>query len=65
MAKRVHRHPLVDVGRQGGGTNRTIELTRAQRLDRVEARKEPAAVEHLALRPGDPPPHAQPLQQQG
>ncbi len=64
VAKRVHRHPLVDAGRQGGGLNSAIELARAQRLDRVEARKQPAAVEHLALCPGDPPPHTQPLQQQ-
>ena len=44
VAKRVHRHPLVDAGRQGGGLNSAIELARAQRLDRVEAREQPAAI---------------------
>ena len=64
MPKGVHRHPLVDPGRQRGGVHGAVELAGAQRLNRVEAGKQPAAVEHLALRPGHPPPGAQALEQQ-
>ena len=56
----VHRHPLVDLGELGGGVDGPVELPCAERLDRVQPRKQPAAVEHLALGAGDLPPDAQP-----
>ena len=40
-----------------------VQLPRAQRIDRIQAGKQPPAVEHLALGTGDPPPGAQPLEQ--
>ena len=43
--------------------NRAIQLPGAQGFDRVQAGEQPAAVEHLALRSGDAPPHAQAFQQ--
>ena len=65
VPQRVHRHPLVDPGRDRRVMDGAVELARCdQRLDRVQAGKQPATVEHLALRPGHPPPGAQPLEQQ-
>lgn len=40
-----------------------VELTGAERVDRIQARKQPAAIEHLALRTGSLPPGLQPFQQ--
>ena len=40
-----------------------VELTGGQRIDGIQAREQPAAVEHLALGTGHPPPRAQPLEQ--
>jgi hypothetical protein len=42
----------------------TVELARGDRIERIHAGEQPAAVEHLPLRPGHPPPGAQPLEQQ-
>ena len=59
VAQGVHRNPLVDPGRPGGGVDGTIELPGAQGLDWVQPGEQPATVEHLALRPGNPPPEPQ------
>ena len=42
-----------------------VQLPHGQRLDGVQAREQPAAVEHLALGTGDSPPGAQPLEHDG
>ena len=54
----VHRHPLVDLGELGGSVDGPVELPCAERLDRVQPRKQRAAVEHLALGASDFPPDA-------
>ena len=65
MAKRVHRYALVDLRGFGGGVNSPIELTRGHRIHRIEAGKQPAAGQYLALGVAQSPPAAQPLQQYG
>jgi hypothetical protein len=47
----------------GGKMDGAVELPGAQGFDRVQAGEQPAAVEHLALRPGYAPPHPQAFQQ--
>ena len=61
----MHRDALVDARCQGGLMHRAVQLSRAQGLDGVQARKEPPALKHLALGSGDPPLGTQPLQQRG
>ncbi|MCF8151665.1 MAG: S24 family peptidase [Sulfuritalea sp.] len=56
-------HPLLDPGLLGGKMNRAVQLPGAQQFDRVQSGKQPAAVEHLALRSGHAPPNAQTFQQ--
>ena len=63
MAQRVHRDAFLDAGLVGRRVDGTVELSGAERLDRVQAGKQPAAVEHLALGASDAPPDAQTLQQ--
>jgi hypothetical protein len=64
MAQGVHRNAFLDAGFVGGRVDGAIELAGTQMPDRILARKQPAAVEHLALGTGDPPPDAQAFQQQ-
>ena len=59
----MHRHALVDPGRLRGGMHGAVELTGAERFDRIESGKQPAAIEHLALGARHPPPGAQALEQ--
>ena len=61
----VHRDALVDAGQIGCGVNGPIELPCAQLVERIEAGKQPAAIEHLALCPGDPPPDTQAVEEDG
>jgi len=63
MAQGMHRDVLLDAGFVSGGMNSPIELPGAEVSDRILAGKQPAALEHLALRPRHPPPDAQALQQ--
>src|ERR1700712_968416 len=63
MAQSVHGHALVDSGGLGGRMDRPVELTGAERFNRVEPGKEPAAVEHLAWGSSHSPPDPQPLKQ--
>jgi len=63
VPQRVHRDPLVDARSEGGLVHGAVQLPRAQGFDGVQARKEPSALEHLALGFCYPPPGAQPLQQ--
>jgi hypothetical protein len=56
VAQRMHRHALVDPGRLRGGMHGAVELTGAERFDWIESGKQPAAIEHLALGTGHPPP---------
>src|ERR1039458_9093585 len=53
---------FVDPSREGGLMHGTGELTGGQGLNRVQAREQPAAIEHLALGTGDPPPGPQALE---
>jgi tetratricopeptide (TPR) repeat protein len=62
MAQRVRGHALVELGHIGGNVDGAVELTRTQRVHRIEAREEPAAGQDLALGMADAPPGAQPLQ---
>ena len=59
----MHRYALVDACGVGRFAHGAVELTAAKRIDRIQARKEPTAIEHRALGAGDPPPVAQPLEQ--
>ena len=52
-------------GRGGGGVDGAVELPRAQRIHRIQAREQPAAGQDLALGMADAPPGAQPLQHTG
>jgi len=63
VAQGMHRDALVDARGEGGLMYGEVQLPRAQGLDRVQARKQPAALEHLALGFCHSPPGAQPLQQ--
>src|SRR3954453_5065750 len=57
VSKRVRRDPLGDPGREGDGMDDPVELTRGEMVDPVLSGKEPD------LRPGDPPPVPQELEQ--
>ena len=59
----MHRHALVDPGSLRGGMHGAVELTGAERFDRIESGKQPAAIEHLALGTRHSPPGAQALEQ--
>ena len=63
MAQGVHRDMFLDAGFIGGGMDGAVELSCAEVPDRILAGEQPAAVEHLALRPGNAPPDTQPLKQ--
>ncbi len=43
--------------------DRPIEFARGGRIERIHPGEQPPAVGHLPLRPGDPPPSAQPFEQ--
>ena len=58
----MQRDAFVDTRREGSLVHGAVELTCGQGLDGVQAREQPAAVEHLALGSGDPPPSAQALE---
>ena len=57
VAQRVRRDPPGDVGRAGGGMDDPVEPTRGEMVDRVLSGEQPD------LRPGDPPPVTQELEQ--
>src|SRR4051794_14292440 len=57
VAQRVRRDPLGDRGPLSGGMDGPVELTRGERVDRVLSGEEPH------LRPGDPPPVPQELEE--
>src|SRR5206468_9364868 len=59
VPKRVHRNALVDLCRLRRGVHSAVELTGAERVDGIEAWKQPAADKHLALATGNPPPGTQ------
>lgn len=65
MPQGMHRNTLVDLRDRGGGMDGPVELAGAQGFDGVQARKQPAAIEHLALGAGDAPPDAQAFEQHG
>ena len=44
VAQRMHRYALVDLCGFGGGVDGAVELPRAQRVDRIEPGKQPAAI---------------------
>lgn len=48
----LHRHPLVDPCCFGGAVDDLIELTRAKRLDRIQAWEQPAAIASLFFHRG-------------
>src|SRR5487761_2246593 len=62
VAQRVHRDALVDARRLRSCMDCPAELTGAELADRVQTRKQPSAIEHLALGAGDAPPSAQALE---
>src|ERR1017187_494506 len=64
MSERVHGDALVDVRGGGGLMHDAIELPRGKRIHRIQARKQPAAREDLALGSGCWPPGAQPFEQE-
>jgi adenylosuccinate lyase len=64
VPQRVHRDALVQLGGIRGGMNRPIELPGAQRIDGIQAGKQPAARQHLALALGHPPPTTQTFEHQ-
>jgi hypothetical protein len=43
VPQRMRRHSLLDPGGLGSGVDGAVELTGRERLDRVAARKQPAA----------------------
>ncbi len=63
MAQRMHRYMLVDACGISRFAHGAVELAGAERIDRIQARKQPATIEHLALDAGDAPPGTQPLEQ--
>ena len=65
VPQRMHGHALVDLGQRSGFMDGAVELARRQVLDRVQARKQPPPIEHLALGAGYTPPNPQALQQHG
>src|ERR1700761_6630353 len=63
VAQRVHGDALVDIRCLGGGMDGAVELPRAERINRIEAGKQPAALQHPALRVRYAPPDAQAFEQ--
>src|ERR1700680_2865178 len=63
VPQRVHGHALVNVCGLGGGMDGAVQLPRGERVDGIEAGKQPPALEHATLRMGHPPPDAQALEQ--
>ena len=63
VAQRVHRDALVDVRGLRGLVHGAVELPGAHGIQRIEAREQIAARQHLALGAGVAPPGAQPLEQ--
>ena len=62
VPQRVQGDLLVDAGREPGLVHGAVQLTGGQRLDGVQSREQPSAVEHLALGTGYSPPRTQPLE---
>ncbi len=60
----MHRNPLVDLRLVGGGMDRPVKLAGGDRFNQAVTREQPAAVAHLALGAGDPPPYPKAAQQQ-
>lgn len=64
VPERMHRDALLDIRCVRRGVNSPVKLAGAQRLERVQAGKQPAApARHLALGTGHPPPHPQAFEQ--
>jgi len=63
VAQGVGRHALVDLGGVGSKVDGAVELPRAQRVGRIQAREQPASRQDLALGVTQAPPCAQPFQQ--
>jgi hypothetical protein len=59
----MQRHPLVDLGGRLGGVEDAAELAGGQVVDRVLARKQPAALQHHALIATGPPLGAKQIEQ--
>jgi hypothetical protein len=59
----MRRHALVDPGGLGGGVNGAVEPAGRERLDRVAARKQPAARQQHAAAPALTLPGAQQFEQ--
>ncbi len=57
VAKRVHGNAFIDLGQGRSVMDGALELTCAQRLKRIKARKQPAVIKHLALGACHPPPY--------
>src|SRR6202049_5282827 len=63
VAQRMHGYALVDVCLFCGGMDGAVQLPRAERIHRLEARHKPSALEHATLRVGHAPPDTQALEQ--
>src|SRR5258705_93782 len=63
VAQRMHGYALAEVCLFCGGMDGAVQLPRAERVHRIEARKQPAAFEHATLRMGHAPPDTQTLEQ--
>ena len=58
----MHGYALAEVCLFCGGMDGAVQLPRAEWVHRIEARKQPSAIEHAGLRMGHPPPDAQALE---
>ncbi len=63
VTQRVHGDALVDVRGLGGLVHGAVQLPGTHGFHRIQARKETAVGQDLALGPGMAPPTAQPLEQ--
>jgi hypothetical protein len=63
VAQGMHRNALVNLRLICGSMNGAVELTHTEWIDRILSGKQPAAVSHLALCMGIPPPDAQLFEQ--
>src|ERR1700692_3050222 len=63
VAQRMHGYALAEVCLFCGGMDGAVQLPRAERIHRIEARKQPSALEHATLRVGHAPPDTQALEQ--
>jgi hypothetical protein len=59
----MHRNALVDVRLIRCGMDSAVELAGAERIDRVQSGKQPAAFQYLSLTMGMPPPDTQLFEQ--